>query len=241
MKNQSPQDAIILAGGLGTRLRPIVSDVPKPMAPINGRPFLEILIDYWIAQGIESFTISIGYLGHLIQGHFGSIYRGKTIRYVEEKEPLGTGGGLRLVLGEMGPQDRAVVVMNGDTWYQVSLPQLFADYSLTKAPLTLTLKPIAHNDRYGSVELGEGRFVKRFGEITHGACLINGGCYLINADKTRDILNGCGSIFSFERDVLPNQAELGNLGASIQDVDFLDIGVPADYERAGHYLGKILL
>ena len=88
--------AVILAGGLGTRLRSVISDLPKPMAPINGRPFLEYLICYWIGQGINHFVLSVGYLHQAIIGYFGNQFKGACIDYVIEESPLGTGGGLLL-------------------------------------------------------------------------------------------------------------------------------------------------
>src|SRR5207237_2019404 len=93
-RTASSVEAVVLAGGLGTRLRAAVSDVPKPMAPVGGRPFLERLLDYWIGQGVRRAVLAVGYLHDMIRGHFGDEYRGCAIAYSIEEQPLGTGGAL---------------------------------------------------------------------------------------------------------------------------------------------------
>ena len=113
-------EAIILAGGLGRRLRAAVPDVPKPMAPINDHPFLEYLIDYWISQGVDRFVLSVGYKHEIIKRHFGTRYKGIDVDYAVEDQPLGTGGGLLLALKRLrrtGPS----LIMNGDTFFKVDL------------------------------------------------------------------------------------------------------------------------
>ncbi|WP_157844846.1 sugar phosphate nucleotidyltransferase [Methylocucumis oryzae] len=116
--------AIILAGGLGTRLRSVVSELPKPMASVSGRPFLEHLMDYWFAQGVTRFILSVGYQSDIITTHFGAHYRHARIDYAIESEPLGTGGGLFYALQEV---DETVLVLNGDTFFSVALDEL-ADF-----------------------------------------------------------------------------------------------------------------
>src|SRR2546425_12065025 len=116
-------EAIVLAGGLGTRLRSVVADVPKPMAPIGGRPFLEYLFDHWIGQGIRRFTLSVGYRHETITGHFGNAYRGVALRYVVEEAPLGTGGALLRTLGAF-PGEAPVLLLNGDTYFPVDVERL---------------------------------------------------------------------------------------------------------------------
>jgi D-glycero-alpha-D-manno-heptose 1-phosphate guanylyltransferase len=113
--------AYILAGGLGTRLRSVVSDVPKPMAPICGQPFLKLLLNFWIKQGITKFIISVGYLKEKVISFFGKEHNGIFIEYFEEDTPLGTGGAL-IILSKRLKED--FIVINGDTFFDVSLPQL---------------------------------------------------------------------------------------------------------------------
>src|SRR5262245_17720256 len=116
--------AIILAGGLGTRLREAVPDLPKPMAPVAGRPFLEHQLDLWIAQGVRRFVLAVGYRHEAIVQHFGASYRGATLEYSVETQPLGTGGALRQAAAMVG--DERALLLNGDTWFDVPLPALAA-------------------------------------------------------------------------------------------------------------------
>src|SRR5438067_6674889 len=116
-------EAIVLAGGLGTRLRSAVADVPKPMAPIRGRPFLEYLFDHWIDQGIRRFTLSVGYRHEVIVDHFGKAYHGATIRYAVERSPLGTGGALLGTLATFSVE-APVLLLNGDTYFAVDVKRL---------------------------------------------------------------------------------------------------------------------
>ena len=138
---------LILAGGFGTRLKSMVSDVPKPMAPIGGRSFLDYLLDYWIGQGIQRFVISTGHLASVIQLRFGSAYRSASITYVHETSPLGTGGAFRLALESVNWANECALMANGDTWFPVQLQQLCADAVQQGAPITIALKKLEKNDR----------------------------------------------------------------------------------------------
>lgn len=231
-------EMIILAGGLGSRLRSVVSDVPKPMAPINGYPFLEYLMDYWIDQGIKHFTLSVGYLAEKIKSYFGDEYRGCSLRYVLEENPLGTGGGLRQVILASSFKNKYVLVANGDTWYEVDLKNMLKDSSSLSLPITMALKPILENDRYGGVLVDELGRVVCFGVITEGECLINGGCYLIDTVLLKEKLRDFPEKFSLEQDMLVDMALKGELAASLQNHSFLDIGLPHDYQRAAEILAK---
>src|SRR5262245_49936719 len=115
--------AIVLAGGLGTRLRATIGDIPKPLAPVRGRPFLEYLLAYWIGQGVTSFILSVGYRSEMITGHFGASFRGAAIDYAVEDRPLGTGGGLLLATTRLAADD-PFLVLNGDTYFEVPLAAL---------------------------------------------------------------------------------------------------------------------
>jgi D-glycero-alpha-D-manno-heptose 1-phosphate guanylyltransferase len=224
-----PHTVIILAGGLGTRLRSVVNDQPKSMAPVHGRPFLSFLMDYWIDQGIENFVLSVGYLSDQIQSYFGARYRNYPITYVVETTPLGTGGGLRKVLLDLQWQQNHVVLINGDTWYPVDLLKICA---ASRLPITIALKPLSENQRYAGVTVNVNEQVTAFGVGADGPCLINGGCYLINIPPIIDQLRNYPANFSLEQDFLIQLADKGLIGASIQDVSFLDIGIPTDYSRA---------
>lgn len=233
-------EAIILAGGFGTRLRSVINDVPKPMAPVQDRPFLEHLMDYWIGQGIQRFILSVGYLGEHIEAHFGATYRGKNVSYVHENTPLGTGGGVRQVLLQTQWWHTHAVLINGDTWYEVSLPQLVSDAVASIQPITIALKPMKLNDRYGSVSIDSHNRVTEFGIKTTGRCLINGGCYLLDIKAVSGFIRDYPDQFSLEQDFLVPLSKEGKVAASIQDTTFLDIGIPADYAQAPKILGRRL-
>lgn len=231
-----PSEMIILAGGFGTRLKSVVSDVPKPMAPVVGRPFLAYLMDYWIGQGVQRFVISTGYLASVIETYFGSAYRSSKITYVHEHSPLGTGGALRLALNRASWEKELILVSNGDTWYPVNLKQLFADALEVGTPITLALKRLEKNERYGGVELSSDRKVTAFGVKAAGPVYINAGSYLLNVASTKKALSDLPESFSLESDFLVPFAASGMVGASVQNQPFLDIGIPDDYQRAEEYL-----
>ena len=232
-----PVEAIILAGGLGTRLRSVVRELPKPMAPVAGRPFLELLIDYWIEQGIQHFVLSVGYMADRIEEHFGNVYRGKRVSYIYEKTPLGTGGGVRQALLSTKWEKSHLLLVNGDTWYEASLSQLVTDASASIKPITMALKPMSANDRYGGVVINTLNCVIEFDTKNNGQCLVNGGCYLLDIDAVSQCLALYPEHFSLEQDFLVSQAREGNVAASIQDKTFLDIGIPADYATASQVVG----
>ncbi len=229
---------LILAGGFGTRLRSVVSNVPKPMAPVEGRPFLAYLIDHWIGQGIRRFRLSTGHLAEVIESYFGDSYGGASIAYIHEVSPLGTGGALRLALNSADwPNDMALVT-NGDTWFPVSLEQLCADAILQKTPVTLAVKMVDENNRYGGVSIDENGKINSFGVKSEGPCFINGGCYLVDTLEIMSELLKFPISFSFENDFLPSYAGAGCVGSSLQSQPFLDIGIPDDYGRAASFVIK---
>lgn len=236
MKTHRPSEMLILAGGLGTRLRSVVSDVPKPMAPISGRPFLAYLIDHWIGQGVKRFVLSTGHLGNVVHAYFGETYHGAIIEYVHEQAPLGTGGALRLAMNSVEWAKEAVLMVNGDTWFPVDLSQLYADAEQQNLPIMLALKTIENNDRYGGVDVGADRKVNLFGIKSVGATRINAGCYLLSVGVLKQALATMPEAFSFEGDFLPLYAAKGFVGSSLQDKAFLDIGIPEDYKKAATFL-----
>jgi len=221
--------ALILAGGLGTRLRSIFQDRPKPMADIAGRPFLEYLLDYWILQGINQFTISVGYLGSIIQTHIGNSYRGIDINYMVESSPLGTGGAIRAALINTISKDNNLVILNGDTWFEANLDSLRQVFFTTSMPLTICCATVNSNTRYGGLKLGENNKVINFGVQIEQKAYINGGCYLIHQETLKNYISRYPDSFSFEKDVIPNLVSEEKVSASIQNGVFIDIGIPEDY------------
>lgn len=229
-------EALILAGGLGTRLREAVPDVPKPMAPIRNRPFLEHQMDYWIGQGVTRFIMSVGYKHELIEAHFGSAYRQCPVVYACEATPLGTGGGLLLGLSQA--QDDLVLVLNGDTFFEVNLTDLRERHEATRADVTVALRQIAHNDRYGEVALdAQGNVVSFSAAASGGEGIINGGVYLLRPAVLLGLGYAPGDKVALEQDLFPRLLKAGKCVAGfVTDTNFIDIGIPDDYYRAAEVL-----
>lgn len=223
------KEAIILAGGLGTRLRDAVPDLPKCMAPVAGRPFLFYVINYLRSQGIEKFIFSLGYKYEVIEdylhAHFGTL----TYQTVIEEEPLGTGGAIQLALTKA--TEKNVVVTNGDTLFNVNIQEAAHFHLHQQAACTLVLKPMQHFDRYGVVELGKDNLVSKFNEkqyYTEGT--INGGLYILNVASFLE--EEFPDKFSFEKNYLESLYTQRRMYGQVQDAYFIDIGIPEDFQRA---------
>lgn len=220
--------AIVLAGGLGTRLRSVVPDLPKPMAPVAGRPFLTHVLDALAAAGFEAAVLAVGYRHEVIRGHFGERYRDLALRYSVEANPLGTGGAIRLALDQVAADP--VFVLNGDTWLDLDYRAMFAAHQAAAAGLTVAACEVPDVGRYGRLEVASGRIVGLREKGERGPGLINAGTYLVASEVVRRI--PAGRAYSFERELLmPQVAELRPL-AFVTHGRFIDIGVPEDYARA---------
>lgn len=223
--------AVILAGGLGTRLRSVVPDVPKPMANVLGRPFLEYLMDYWIAQGVSKFIVSVGYKRELIIAHFANSYRGIKILYVQETHPLGTGGGMLLASQNL---KNPFLLLNGDSLFKVELHKLIEFHKHKDSDWTLSLFRASESDRYGGVEIDENGQIHTFQSAksaTHA--LANGGVYYINPKVLRNSNFIPGNSYSLELNILPKLIEeKRNFFGMEIDAQFIDIGIPKDYLEA---------
>jgi D-glycero-alpha-D-manno-heptose 1-phosphate guanylyltransferase len=223
------KEAIILAGGLGTRLRSAVPDLPKCMAPINGKPFLSFLIDYFQQQGIKKFIFSLGYKQETITSYLDTIYPSLDKHYSIEETPLGTGGAVLLACRIA--TERTVLVLNGDTFFKIQLSKLAAFHHMCGAHCTLSLKPMKNFDRYGVVELNQDYSVKSFKEKQfYEEGLINGGAYALQAVKFQE--EDLPSSFSFEKDYLEKKFKERRMFGVVQDEYFIDIGIPEDFHRA---------
>lgn len=231
-------EAIILAGGAGTRLQSLVSEVPKPMAPVRGRPFLEWLMDYWIGEGVQKFVLAVGYKHEIIQKHFGDAYKKARIKYSIEKEPLGTGGGLLLAMQTLETQD-SFLVLNGDTYFEVPFKQFYREHENHQADISIALLRVPSDERYGTVTCDPHHVIKSFIEKgeSSGAGLVNGGVYLVERAAFHTFPPWPMANISFERDILP--LFLGK-ESSLYGFDFsnkfVDIGIPEDYENATRIL-----
>ncbi|MFQ5651454.1 MAG: nucleotidyltransferase family protein [bacterium] len=221
-------DAIILAGGLGTRLRHAVDDLPKPMAPVCGRPFLDYLLDYALRWQVERAILATGYLHQTIEAHYGNSYKNLAIAYSVEREPLGTGGCIQLACRQA--RSEHVFILNGDTFFDVDLGKMMQGHLATDADMTIALKPMHDVARYGVVRF-EGSRITRFEEkkkVDFGH--INGGVYV--ARKTLFEGLSLPDKFSLEEDVLRKFVQTLNLQCFLSDTYFIDIGIPEDYYRA---------
>ncbi len=218
-------EAIILAGGFGTRLRPCVDNLPKPLAPIGGKPFLSYLLDYLYVNGVHRAIISTGYMAENIEEAVGKTHRGMTVDYCREDTPLGTGGAIKKALG-MCREDYAVVI-NGDTFFDVDLFEMQKAHEESGYSVTLAAREVKNAERSGFI-ISENNVLKGFrekGVATAG--LINGGIYFIN----KNALDGIGDEkFSFEKQVLEKSDF--PIGIFESNGYFIDIGIPEDYNRA---------
>jgi D-glycero-alpha-D-manno-heptose 1-phosphate guanylyltransferase len=227
-------EAVVLAGGLGTRLRTAVPSLPKPMAPVAGRPFLEWLLDRWIAQGVQRFVLSIGYRAEAIRGHFGARYKGVEIDYAIEESPLGTGGGL--LLGASRIQAEApFLVLNGDTLLDVELRRLAAFHEERRADVSVALILNTADGRYGGVQKDAQGRIGGFG--VRGAAEANGGVYLFERRALARFGARTGSAVGLEQELFPALiADGARLYGQLCEGRFLDIGIPEDYARAAAFL-----
>lgn len=223
------KEAIILAGGLGTRLRSKVEALPKSMAPINNIPFLAYQMSYLSQYGVEKVYLAVGYLSETIVDYFGHQYKTMAIEYVYEDSPLGTGGAIIQALKATSQNE--VLICNGDTMFNVDLSAYYTNFKESQVDFAMALKPMEKFDRYGIVNLNSNNQVIGFEEkqyVEKG--LINGGLYLIDKSK----LNGLEfpEKFSFESEFLEVRYKDMNFGGFISEGYFLDIGIPSDYEKA---------
>lgn len=223
------KEAIVLAGGFGTRLKDVVQDVPKPMAPIQDLPFLHFLFLYLKDEGIERVVLSVGYKYEVIQEFFGKEYQGIEVEYAIEDTPLGTGGGIWNAMKMI--EDDAAFVVNGDTFFDVQLNRLNQVFDGAGASFAMALKPMKNFDRYGTVEIDESSNILAFEEKKakeHG--MINGGIYLLKKGVLESL--GLENKFSFEQDFLEKFKGEVKMVATPFDNYFIDIGIPEDYHQA---------
>ncbi len=224
------QEAIILAGGFGTRLKDVVSDVPKVMAPVNGRPFLEYILDYLEDHILDHVILSVGYKHEIIREHFGNQYKSIKIDYAIENEPLGTGGGIKKAFEYINGY--RALVFNGDTMFRINLQKSFEFHSSKSSEFSIILREVNNVERYGAVELDENHRVISFDEKGQkfGNGKINGGVYLINKSFFKN--NPFPDKFSLEKDCFEKMVHSYPFYAMACKQYFLDIGIPEDYKKA---------
>lgn len=222
------EEAIILAGGLGTRLRGVVDDAPKPLAPVAGRPFLAWLLDRLAEQGMRRAILATGYRGDQIAHALGTQWRGMQLDYSREHEPLGTGGAIALAAGRL--QGDACFVLNGDTWLTLDYTAFDTCVLHAEARLGVALVRVADVSRYGAARVEQGCIAGFIEKGGRGPGFINAGVYRLD----RTLLSTFPDVtcFSFEDDVLAPAVGRECVAAFTDTSDFIDIGIPTDYQRA---------
>ena len=230
MMNTTHKEAIILAGGFGTRLQGVVKDLPKPMAPVNGRPFLTYILDYLIEYQYDKVILSVGYLHEKIEEFFGSQYKSLAIEYAIETEPLGTGGGILNAMSKCTADN--VLVINGDTMFKVDLDTFERFHEEKGGLLSIVLREVEDVSRYGSVTISDDNLIALFAEkqVTSGCGYINGGVYLINRKLFEK--HPQPRKFSFEKDLMTKFYTQELFYAMPSNGYFIDIGIPKDYAQA---------
>jgi D-glycero-alpha-D-manno-heptose 1-phosphate guanylyltransferase len=221
-------EAIVLAGGFGTRLASRLQGVPKPMALVAGRPFLEILLLQLHRAGCTRVILSVGYLHEVIQNHFGTSFRGLQVDYAIETSPLGTGGAIRLALEQA--RENAVLAMNGDTFRQIDYAGMMRFHRAEGAPATMAVSHQPDIARYGGVVVEEKRVVAFTEKGSSGPGWINAGAYVLS--RNLDWPKRLGQKFSIEADFFMHEVARLRPAAYETSGYFLDIGIPEDLDRA---------
>ncbi|MBK6379715.1 MAG: NTP transferase domain-containing protein [Chitinophagaceae bacterium] len=221
------KEAIILAGGLGTRLRSVVSDVPKCMAPVNGIPFSIFIITYLQKEGVDRFIFSLGYKSEIMIDYVNKTFPDLDKEFVIEDSPLGTGGAIKLACSKAKNTD--VLILNGDTLFNINLKELSEFHRNKKADFTVALKEMRNFSRYGSVEIDKNFAIKAFHEKTY--CekgFINGGVYAL---RVNSFMNEVFLQNFLLRKIFGNKYWIRKIFRHYAEYYFIDIGIPEDYDR----------
>jgi mannose-1-phosphate guanylyltransferase len=224
--------ALVLAGGEGTRLRPLTYTTPKPVMPLAGRPFLSFMLDWLNGHGVDEVILSCGFMSDEVRQVLGDIYNGMRLRYVVEEEPLGTAGPVRLAL-DQGVLEERLLVLNGDVLTDIDLTAELALHERTGARVTLALYPVDDTASYGVVPLADDGQVEAFLEKTAGDAptnLVNAGAYVVERDVAETLIPP-GRAVSFEREVFPALVGEGLYGHTAAGY-WMDIGTPERYLEA---------
>jgi len=220
-------EAIVLAGGFGTRLRQVVPDMPKPMAPVAGRPFLEILLGMLARKGFTRIVLSLGFMSEKIINHFGDGYLGMELVYEVETTPLGTGGAIRAAMTRCKADH--TYIFNGDTYLDLEVDVLERLWQDEHRP-AIVVRKVEDTERFGRIEMQEGRVVAFLEKGMSGPGLINAGCYVLPTDALNDF--PLGQPFSIETEYFIKQLQHRWFGGFVTQGKFIDIGIPLDYSLA---------
>jgi len=227
--------AVILAGGLGTRLRSVVADRPKVLAEVCDRPFMAYLLEQLAGVGIQEVILCTGYLGDRVKTTFETSYHQFNLIYSQETSPLGTGGALRLALDYI--KSDSVLVMNGDSFCEISISDFCSVHCHRQADTTIALTEVSDTSRYGRVEVDSTGKVLNFAEKGNstGVGWINAGIYLIKRELISEIRND--QAISLEKEILPTWIEDKTVYSYRTQGKFIDIGTPASYALAQSFFG----
>ncbi|MBS1646815.1 MAG: nucleotidyltransferase family protein [Bacteroidetes bacterium] len=226
------KEAIILAGGFGTRLKEAVPDLPKPLAQVAEKPFLDYLLQYLAHYQIKKVVLSVGYMAEKIQTTYGTTFKDIEIVYSHEEEPLGTGGGIRLALEKCKQAD--VLVLNGDSFFDIDLRAFYDRHSEAISDCSLALRKVSDASRYGTITLGEFDIIRSFAEKSETEKkegIINAGVYILGQDMYFQ-KTPAGKKFSIEKDFFEKKISKINMYGFCYDNYFIDIGIPSDYQKA---------
>lgn len=226
-------EGIVLAGGFGTRLRQIVPDLPKPMAPVAGRPFLDIVLGRLAAKGFSRVIISLGYMAEKIQTHFGDEFNGMSLKYVLETSPLGTGGAIRFAMEQA--RDDHTFVFNGDTYLDLEVEQVEALWQAHRSPIIVG-REVLDTGRYGRLLALNGQIAGFAEKGSTGPGLINAGCYVLNRGQLDQFAPMVP--FSMETDYLVDAVAVQRFDLFVTEGQFIDIGIPEDFFRAQTVLAR---
>lgn len=228
-------EAVILAGGMGTRLREVIADVPKPMAPVNDKPFLYFIFKWLKQYPVDKIILSAGYKAEHIIQYFGNNVFDIPVEYVIEEKPLGTGGAVKYAIRKSTGEN--LLILNGDTYFPIDVNRFYSVHVNNGIMFSVALKPMSNFSRYGSVEC-DGDIITKFNEKKYcSQGLINGGIYLVNKKFFES--KNLPEVFSLEKDVLEKDAGTSALKGMTFDDEFIDIGIPDDYFRAASLLSTL--
>jgi D-glycero-alpha-D-manno-heptose 1-phosphate guanylyltransferase len=223
-------EAIVLAGGFGTRLQTVVSDLPKPMATVADKPFLHYIVKQLVKQGIQRIVFSVGYKSEAIVDYFSHSVFAVEMLFQKEPEPFGTGGGIKYAMQACESND--VLVLNGDTYFDIDFSDLENIYFKKKAKAALALRMVENASRYGQVKMDASNSIVAFEEKNleeaKSGC-INGGTYILNK---KYFLENTETKFSIEQHFFESQVKQGVLVGKVFKDYFIDIGIPEDYYKA---------
>ena len=220
-------EAIILAGGLGTRLKGTIGNIPKPMALVGEKPFLKIILDMLSRKGFSRIILSIGYKGEMVRDYFGSDFQGMAIDYSTEDQPLGTGGAVKLAMKKM--TGKYVYVLNGDTFFDFDIDAVEKQWATFERPIIIAAH-VKDTSRFGRLDIRAGKIVSFSEKTLNGPGYINAGCYVLKKLQLED--SAVPEIFSLETEYLEAKVEAGFFDVVICSGIFTDIGTPDDFQNA---------